>query len=179
MIDWTLIPHKHAAIIRNIVGPGLRFGEHLPREPDETLAPDGRPYIYRWHVIPRRLVGGNVYCHLQVLDDPDRPLHDHPWDNQSVILAGGYIEHYQENPPRGPRKVRRLRAGDVAQRKAGEAHRLILLGDYSVSLFSTGPVIRKWGFWAGDKWLDYRELRETGPGGIDHLKKGAFDEHSM
>lgn len=177
MIDWTLLAPEHVKLIRDIVGSSFRLGDdvHLPREPNEVLTPEGTPYIYRWHVVPRRLVGANVYLHLQVADDPERPLHDHPWDNQSVILAGGYIEVYQQRPPRGPVKRRTLRVGDVAQRRAAEAHRLYLIpgNTLSISLFSTGPVIREWGFWKGGKWIDYVSIREI-VGGQDRVKEGAL-----
>ena len=132
------------------------------RAPDEIIAPDGEPYIYRWHIIPRRMVGGNVYLHHQVRDDPERPLHDHPWDNQSVILAGGYEETFQLDAPKGVIQKRVVRAGDTIQRKAGEAHRLRLLPGVpcSISLFSTGPVLREWGFWTEGGWVPYFDLKE-------------------
>lgn len=127
---------------------GPAFGT-IVREPDLIIAPDGEPYIYRWHVVPRN-EEGNVYLHLQVADDPERPLHDHPWDNQSVILAGGYREVYVEHPDNlwVPRE-RLATEGRVIQRRAEEAHRLFLLpgSAYTISLFSTGPVVRDWGFW--------------------------------
>jgi hypothetical protein len=127
------------------------------REPDMTISPGGKPYIYRWFVIPRRVVGANVYLHLQVADDTDRALHDHPWDNQSVILAGGYRETFQHvahDRLLWEPAVRELRPGDVVHRRAEEAHRLELLPGirYSISLFTTGPVIRDWGFWEKDGW---------------------------
>lgn len=126
-------------------------GSGAIRDPDLVIAPDGRPYIYRWHLVPRNKLA-NAYFHIQVLDDPDRPLHDHPYDNTSVILAGGYKELIDTTPR--PRAViphsRLLLPGDVVHREAEEAHRLFLLPDgpgYSMSLFSTGPRRRDWGFW--------------------------------
>lgn len=138
----------------------------LPRnkslwEPDLVIAPDGDPYLYRWALIPRNECGANVYFHVQVGSDPERPLHDHPWDNQSVILSGGYDEIWNPQPWFGTRdaaeiRTRRLRKGDVVHRRAGEAHRLILPPDipYTMSLFTTGPVLRPWGFWFPDGWVD-------------------------
>lgn len=118
------------------------------RPPDLTISPDGTPYLYRWHIIPRNQET-NVYLHLQVTSDPERPLHDHPWDNQSVILAGGYKEIVQWEPPwQHPHEFQRW-TGDVISRKAEEAHRLILPTaiPYTLTLFTTGPVRRDWGFW--------------------------------
>lgn len=159
----TLVPSDREYVIQepHTVMPFYRRGDFLMsgdikgirvkfRRPDMIIAPDGDDYIFRWHLIPRREVGANVYLHLQVADDPERPLHDHPWDNQSVILAGGYREVYVEAPALiWNERERDCREGRVVQRRAEEAHRLFLLPGchYTISLFSTGPVIREWGFW--------------------------------
>lgn len=136
---------------------GLRFCK-----PDLTIAPDGTPYLYRWHIIPRN-EKANVYLHIQVASDPERPLHDHPWENTSVILSGGYDEVWDPTPwdrLNDNRDVRKLRAGDVVHRKATEAHRLILPPEipYTMTIFSTGPVLRPWGFWFPDGWRDSRTV---------------------
>lgn len=117
-------------------------------KPDLVIAPDGEPYLYRWHVVPRN-TKGNVYFHIQVASDPERPLHDHPWHNQSVILSGGYDEIVQSNPPWSSRTTEYRRKGDVVHRQAYEAHRLILPEGtpYTMSLFTTGPKVREWGYW--------------------------------
>lgn len=130
-----------------------------PRAPDLVIAPRGVPYLYRWHAFERN-ADANVYFHVQVGDDPERPLHDHQYASQSVILAGGYEETYQTRPPRGPLHKRVLRKGDTAHRSEIEAHRLKLLGDYSISLFSTGPRVREWGFWIDNVWHPWSEVTE-------------------
>ena len=64
----------HAAL--NLTGEDWVLGQSILgewREPDMTIAPDGIPYLYRWHVIPRNKTA-NVYFHIQVADDPERPL---------------------------------------------------------------------------------------------------------
>lgn len=122
------------------------------RQPDLDIQPLGVPYLYRWWVTPREEFG-NVYLHVQVASDPmDRPLHDHPWDNQSVILSGGYVEKYVEKMPWGALRERRMYEGQTCHRKAEEAHRLILPDcfAYTMTLFTTGPVRRQWGFWCAD-----------------------------
>lgn len=122
-----------------------RFGT-----PDLIIAPDGLPYLYRWHIVPRN-GRGNVYFHIQIASDPERPMHDHPWDNTSVILAGGYKELLSDEHEAqfGSFRERLRHPGDVVNRKAQDAHRLILPDDvpYTMSLFSTGPHRRAWGFW--------------------------------
>lgn len=121
------------------------------REPDLIIAPDGEPYLYRWHLIPRNRFGANAYLHLQVASDPERPLHDHPWDNQSVILSGGYLEIEEQTPGQtiSRRAMKTRGKGDVIHRKAETAHRLVLPEGvpYTLTLFTTGPVRRDWGFW--------------------------------
>ena len=118
------------------------------REPDLTIAgEDGEPYLHRWYVIPRN-EEANFYLHLQVRSDPERPLHDHPWDNQSVILSGGYDEVLQDVPPLGHIRTVSRRKGQTCSRRAEAAHRLILPEGvpYTLTLFSTGPNVRAWGF---------------------------------
>lgn len=140
------------------------------RKPDLIISPDGKPYLYRWHLIPHNDFG-NVYFHIQVDSDPERPLHDHPWANTSVILSGGYDEIWDPQPwlyPRGMQvegTQRRLRAGDVIHRSAGEAHRLLMLPGYryTMTLFSTGPKVRRWGFWFPDGWRDADDVTHLDP----------------
>lgn len=148
--------------------------------PDLVIAPDGKPYLYRWYLMP---CGGyydregrkrpipeyrnSVMLHIQVQSDPERPLHDHPWDNQSVILAGGYEEIIQSQPPYGTIAVEQRKVGDVITRAGTEAHRLVLPPGvpYAMTVFSTGPKVRDWGFWYGTEWHHNKrhvEMREDG-----------------
>lgn len=124
------------------------------RDPDVVIAPEGAPYIYRWHIVPRN-AEANVYFHIQTISDPDRPLHDHPWDNTSVILAGGYDEVLRISPNKTT-TLRRV-PGQVVFRPAEMAHRLILPEGvpYSMSLFTTGKHRRDWGFHTKQGWISH------------------------
>lgn len=148
--DWGRLSLSDKLIADEILG-----GNGVWPKPDLVIAPDNAPYIYRWHVIPRNQ-RANVYFHIQVADDPERPLHDHPWDNMSVILAGGYDEHWNPTPRWGHADLilRKWRKDDTVHRRAGEAHHLYLPKEfpYAMTLFSTGPVIRDWGFWYPNGW---------------------------
>ena len=151
-LDEVLATMEHEDLefmVKTIRGVGLNIFA-----PSLTIAPDGNPYLFRWHLIERNSDRGNVYLHLQIASDPERPLHDHPWDNMSVILAGGYDEIWDQFPDRpGSVVVRELRKGDTVFRKAEEAHRLVLPNvRYAMTLFTTGPKIREWGFWYPDGW---------------------------
>ncbi len=122
------------------------------RPPDLTISPDGNPYLYRWHVVPRNKAA-NVYLHVQVSDDPRGELHDHPWNNSSVILAGGYEEILDIAPAGDNWRIFERKPGDVIFRRARWAHRLLMAGHpYTMTLFSTGPKIRDWGYWFPDGW---------------------------
>lgn len=125
--------------------------------PGLVIAPDGEPYLYRWYLLGGRDAPATVMFHLQVQSDPERPLHDHPWDTQSVILVGGYDELIQSFPSTdkyGYTHTRFVRKGHVIHRRATEAHRLVLPLEipYTMTLFTTGPKVREWGFWYPDGW---------------------------
>ena len=131
----------------------------LYRPPDLIIAPAGHgEYLFRWHVVPRNKEA-NVYFHIQTESDPERPLHDHPWDNTSVILAGGYDEILEEYPQSGPTMYPR-RQGEVIHREATWAHRLLrpIEVPYTMSLFMTGPNIRTWGFWTPQGWVKHDDM---------------------
>lgn len=69
--------------------------------PSKTIMLDGidggprRPYLTRWHIIPRNR-WFNLYLHKFVHGDDDRALHDHPWVSASLLLEGRYREHTSE-----------------------------------------------------------------------------------
>jgi hypothetical protein len=159
--DPYILKPEHLALARLYAADP--WSEGL-RDPDLCIAPDGEAYLWRWHIVPRNAVA-NVYFHIQVADDPERPLHDHPWDNTSVILAGGYDEIISTTSTGSPLEVRRVREGDVVHRKAEEPHRLLLASThgYTMTLFTTGPKRRSWGFQFPDGWRDEREVIENLP----------------
>lgn len=132
----------------------LPWAEELmaSRPMDYNIGPD---YMHRWWVIPRN-EQHNTYLHRILRSDDDRALHDHPWDNQSIILKGRYVEHTPEGEF--------LReAGYVGFRKATDSHRLQLIeGDEPViSLFITGPKVREWGFHCPNGWRHWKEFVST------------------
>lgn len=150
----------------------------LYRPPDLTIAPDGYgEYLFRWYVVPRNSEG-NVYFHVQTASDPERPLHDHPWDNTSVILSGGYDELICVEPSTpdvyATYRVKR-RAGDVIHRPATWAHRLILPQGvkYTMTLFVTGAKVRKWGFWENGIFTPFSDVTEE-RNGVSQWKKEAM-----
>lgn len=119
------------------------------------------PYLQRWFITPRAAHANN-YLHWIMRSDDDRALHDHPWDNVSYVIQGGYWEHSPGGVViwRGP--------GSVVRREASALHRLELATDDlglpipCLSLFSTGPKVREWGFACPDGWRHWREFDTKG-----------------
>jgi len=64
-------------------------------KPSVVIGPSDNPYLHRWHVIPRNRFF-NIYLHRFFRSDDDRALHDHPWANCSILIAGDYTEWTRE-----------------------------------------------------------------------------------
>lgn len=126
----------------------------------------GENYLHRYHLIPRNPFF-NVMLHRFVGSDDDRATHDHPWWSVSFLLKGCLLEDVERETPHG-RKI----SWDFIPRfipvfrKATHAHRLELLSDEAWTLFITGPVIRSWGFWCGDRWVHWRDFTDASGNGI-------------
>lgn len=123
----------------------------------------GGDYMQRWFIIPRndRM---NLYLHRTLRSDED-VMHDHPWDNTSFVIDGGYREYT-------PNGVIDRKPGDVVHRKATDVHRLELWhGQPSVSLFFTGPKVREWGFHCPKGWVHWKDF--TGGYHDGRSEKGA------
>lgn len=94
------------------------------RLPCRLIQEDGQPYLERYYV--GSPFGLRVYLHRFVASDPDRGLHDHPWQwALSVILAGWYFEERRDTLNGTPRLVRWLNwlRGDTF-------HRVLLPRDF-------------------------------------------------
>lgn len=166
MFDPGILSHEHYALAIKIVGvnrihkPDLIITEH-----DDVSGVD-KPYLYRWHVTPRSYEA-NDYFHIQVSSDPERPLHDHPWDNMSVLLANAYDELVQVDPPMAQVVLHRRVEGQVVFRKAHTAHRLLLSPHvpYVMTRFFTGSASKQWGFWINGRWYSAKVCtRDIGDG---------------
>jgi len=123
--------------------------------PDFIIGPRDAPYLRRWWIIPRSRFF-NIYLHNFLRSDDDRALHDHPWLNVSLILAGSYVEH--TIAAGGVNRHQRFTAGDLRFRGARTAHRIELDDGPCWTLFITGPVIRKWGFHCPRGWRYWKEF---------------------
>jgi hypothetical protein len=115
---------------------------HLPR--DEVRL-DGELYMERYYLSADR----RRRLHHIVASDPDRDLHDHPWDFTSVLLTGAYAE----TTPDG---VVVHRSPAIVWRRAEDPHRLDLLEGPMWTYVTTGPVRRRWGFHTARGFVPWR-----------------------
>lgn len=131
----------------------------MKRKPDFVLG----GYLHRWHLGPYGN-SANAYIHQFVGDDEDHALHDHPYDNVSVVLTQGYIEHFHAMPLKvvgGKYETvqQHRRSGDVIEREAMVPHRISLIQNRpAVSLFLCGPRVREWGFILPTGWVHYKDF---------------------
>jgi hypothetical protein len=136
------------------------------RPPDFIIGSKEDPYMLRWWFIPRNKYF-NIYLHNMKKDDEDRALHDHPWWSLSLALSGGLTEVYCKEPPKGEVLTRHITAGQWVFRSGRFAHKLQVTGE-AWTIFITGPVFRKWGFWCPHSWRFWQDFVDA----RDHGKVG-------
>lgn len=150
--------------------------------PHFVIGDPARPYLLRWYLTPwsrwwrtipwerlawwQRMLRSlpNVYLHKILRSDDDRALHDHPWANVSIVLAGGYTEvlpwaqrqaGLDDHLGRTYRQHRAPRS--IVRRRATDRHRLEVYGP-CWSLFITGRKVREWGFYCRHGWVHWRQF---------------------
>ena len=108
--------------------------------------PDGEPYLERYYLFGLR--GWHCYLHRFVASDPDRGLHDHPWERAfSLILSGGYDEARFADEAQTRTSIRRCRVGSVNALRGKDFHRVLLAPQAQAwTVFSHGPRVKGWGF---------------------------------
>lgn len=145
----------------------LWAADYMLREPDFIIGPPDNPYLRRWWIVPRNPLS-NVYLHEILRDDDDRAGHDHPWYSRTLIIQGGYREIcYDPAQPWMIADTVTRREGDTIDRSACATHRLVLPeGGRCVTLFTTGPVLRDWGFWCEGRWVPWREFTDPDNPGL-------------
>lgn len=127
----------------------------VSRAPDFIIGGADDPYLRRWWVIPRNRYF-NIYLHHFCRSDDDRALHDHPWWNCSILIAGAYTEH---TIAAGGVNIRTVySAGALKLRGAKSAHRVELHQGPCWTVFITGPILRRWGFHCPQGWRHWKQF---------------------
>lgn len=116
---------------------------------DTITNTDGIDYIRRHHITD------NIRFHHILANDPDRHLHDHPWDYTTLLLEGSYREHTRDN-------ITDHHPGDLLHRQAEQPHRLELLDGPVLTLFIAGPARRRWGFHTDNGWVHWSDYPDAG-----------------
>jgi len=107
-------------------------------------------YLWRYYIYKSPLC--EVMIH-RFWDGDEGPLHDHPWNNFSVILKRGYVEE----TPNG--KFRR-KPGYVGFRKAEMRHKVHINPNYSGEIWTLFVTFRRrriWGFHAPNGWISFQD----------------------
>ena len=122
------------------------------REIAPEIKPDRLPdmelvgYLKRWCLIPRSTAGNCYLHHILAGDEP--VMHDHPWDFESEILIGGYIEITAGGP------VSR-KAGDCFRKSATDMHYIESVLPNTWTMVTTGAKCRDWGFLREAGWVSH------------------------
>ena len=108
----------------------------------EKLGLESCPYLIRWRL---ETPWFSVRLHHWLAPDDERFFHDHPWDFLTFVLRGAYTDA-------GPTGLQYLKAPVVQYRAAEHRHTVYPDKGGAWTLVFTGPKIRQWGFWVGDKF---------------------------
>lgn len=147
-----------------------------------------RPHqpAYLWRVNLVYLRRFSLKLHRFLNSDPDPCLHDHPWSFVSIILSGGYYEITEdfEMTWYGPGSILRRPADHkhrvvisdrvcgacrVCRRNRLKSRQRVAQDSYPcpkrkkvipTTLFLTGRVTRRWGFWTADGWKHHDDFDE-------------------
>ena len=131
-----------------------------------NLAHDGRTFLDRWGLVHERL--GGFYLHHIAAADPGLDVHDHPWWFATIVLRGGYTEHYFPDARRAHGEtIRHWLRFSVHTMPLTVAHRIIDAEPNTWTLVLRGPTRRDWGFYVRDiGWIpwgvyDYENRRPS------------------
>jgi len=121
-----------------------RITDHLPCRIID--GEQGEPYLERYYLFG--IGGWHAYLHRFVDSDPDRGLHDHPWNRAlSLVLSGGYDEIRFSDDLHQQTTTRIIRPGRLNRLRGADYHRVLLRdGRPAWTLFLHGPRVKGWSF---------------------------------
>lgn len=121
---------------------------------DSVLTPDGDEYMKRYY-LPDIGKGKHRRFHHILGSDPQRDMHDHPWDFTTRLVYGRYIEHT-------PNGSTTYTAPCTITHKAEQLHMLELPYGDVWSYFLHGRLRRHWGFMTDNGWIPYDHYPDVG-----------------
>ncbi|KAJ3449272.1 hypothetical protein M0812_05417 [Anaeramoeba flamelloides] len=110
--------------------------------------PNGKPFLFRYHLLALTPDGPGLCIHHFVDSDPDRGFHDHPWMHAlSFVLAGSYEEKL--NPSLPNEKGRLVSTGNFNYLHGIKSrHRVMIAdGEDGWTFFMFGKRRKGWGFY--------------------------------
>lgn len=122
------------------------------------------------------------FLHYIARPDKDRVPHDHPWDFDTTVLSGGYVEKFYKPGEaqwaglgfmgRMPADLQPVEGARSAFRAATYVHRITRVMPDTWTWVVTSGERRKWGFWVPDEgsptgarwvyWKTYLGIRDDG-----------------
>lgn len=135
--------------------PYHHIGEYMQRwwlTPRFLLTRDKDGYLIPYPWLPKIL---KCRLHWTKLPDQERHLHNHPCENTSVILCGGYEESVLSS---GFDWVFTRKKGDVIHRNATDYHALVNVTQAGCfSLWFMGKEVNNWGFSVDGKHINAKD----------------------
>lgn len=110
---------------------------------------NGQPYLERYMIARWGKDGEHtIFLHRFLDSDPDKGIHDHPWDSKSFILAGGYNEKRLVKEGALEKVIlRNIRPLTFNKIGKGDFHQIIMKKNTPAwTLFYHGPRVKHWGF---------------------------------
>lgn len=151
VVEWLIERSKRTPYIHL---PGYMerdwvFNPYLTHEEKQQLEAEGKP-------LPPSSERPSGRIHHILRKDADRHKHDHPWDAQTIILKGWYLE--ERLMPDGATQEFLRTAGDTASLNFGEYHRIVDVSEGGVwTLFITHKYQGTWGFLVDGQKVPYRQ----------------------
>lgn len=100
------------------------------------------PYVIRWRLETPLF---SIRLHHWLSNDDPRYRHDHSWSFITLVLKGGYLDDSDKGPEY-------LRAPALRYRPATHRHTVYPDAGGCWTIIFTGPIMRQYGFWIGDKF---------------------------
>lgn len=113
---------------------------------NRALGVEGQPYLRRW-VLPIPVMGWSIRLHNWLSDDDREAVHDHPTWFWTLVLRGGYRDHYRAKHQDGWNPAHdQLTRGSLRFRAADHTHAVLGVLPHTWTLCLFGREDRRWSF---------------------------------